>query len=194
MLKGWSTPEALRDSFGAFIMSRVSRQAGGQRRVHICVWTVVAGISVATIVALPQSADGQKPDLHAYVSNDGTAVSVVESTSPEHEPPFNPLLPDDQQIIFGSRNELKKVLAPAAFPYRALVLIKAGLNSCSGWLYGKNVVATAGHCVSDEKGNWFTKLTVVATAAPQRSCNAKTLFSTVGWTTGGGWEYQLRRY
>jgi glutamyl endopeptidase len=92
------------------------------------------------------------------------------------------------RIILGSLDDLTKVLDPDAFPHRAVVLINGGGTSCSGWLYGENVVATAGHCVF-EKGVWFTNVTVVSTPSPRRTCNAKTLFSTVGWTTAAAEEY-----
>ena len=129
----------------------MGRQASRQRRVDPFALTVLTAFVSAAMVVYPRPGDGQIHDLHTSRTHAGTTVSVVQSISPEHEPPFNPLLPDDQPIIFGPFDDLTRVPDPEAFPHRALVLIEEVGKSCSGWLYGKNIVATAGHCVYEER-------------------------------------------
>lgn len=76
------------------------------------------------------------------------------------------------------------------YPARAVALITFDGGRCTGWLYGSDVVATAGHCVHEGPGgNWRTGVTVypgyngadAANPAPFGSCGASWLGSVHGW-------------
>ena len=73
---------------------------------------------------------------------------------------------------------------------RATVLVTFTGGRCTGWLYGKDVVATAGHCVhtGGPGGAWRSNVRVypgydndAAVKAPFGSCTAKWLASVKGW-------------
>ncbi len=72
----------------------------------------------------------------------------------------------------------------STFPYRAVMFIATDVRNCSGWLFGPDVVLTAGHCLYD--GGWATRVVVTARHAdattPFQTCGARRLYSTVGWT------------
>ena len=82
-----------------------------------------------------------------------------------------------------------------SFPARAVVLITFTGGRCTGWLYGKDIVATAGHCVhtGGPGGSWRTNVRVYpgrnGTASPYGSCSARRLHSVVGWTGSSNEEY-----
>jgi glutamyl endopeptidase len=89
---------------------------------------------------------------------------------------------------------------PTEFPSRSMVHVVSDLETCSGWLYGKDIVATAGHCVSDGHGRWASlgQVRVVpahygeasfAASEPFGFCGASRLYSTVGWTESEDEDY-----
>ena len=92
--------------------------------------------------------------------------------------------------IIGADNRTR-VHPTTTYPARAVVLITYDGGRCSGWLYGNNIVATAGHCVNSggsdgSGGNWRTNIRVYPgrdgnSFAPFGSCGAKRLFSVDGW-------------
>jgi glutamyl endopeptidase len=81
------------------------------------------------------------------------------------------------------------------YPNRATVLITFTGGWCTGWFYGPNVVATAGHCVhtGGPGGSWRTNVRVWpgynAGSAPYGSYAAKWLASVVGWTGSSNEQY-----
>src|SRR5947209_7506871 len=77
--------------------------------------------------------------LEDSVTNDGAKVTVVTSPVPERLAPNEGDAPATHRSI-------------DSFPNRATVSIK-GFELCSGWLYGPDIVVTAGHCVSS-KTKW----------------------------------------
>lgn len=85
-------------------------------------------------------------------------------------------------------DERKKISPTTSFPARATVLITMSGGRCSGWLYGKNIVATAGHCVHSggSNGKWHSKFRVYAgrdgSNSPFGSCGWRKLYSVKGWT------------
>jgi len=91
------------------------------------------------------------------------------------------------ETIIGP-DERFQVTPTTTYPERAIVLISFDGGRCSGWLYGRDIVATAGHCVHDggSNGNWKQNVTVFpgrdGNSAPYGSCSAKSLHSVVGWT------------
>ncbi len=81
------------------------------------------------------------------------------------------------------------------YPARATALITFTGGYCTGWFYGPNVVATAGHCVhtGGPGGSWRTNVRVWpgynAGSAPYGSYPAKWLASVVGWTNSSNEQY-----
>lgn len=98
--------------------------------------------------------------------------------------------------IIGS-DDRWPVNSTTAFPHSAVVQITRNGNAhCTGWLYGANVVATAGHCVHSggSGGTWYTSGLQIwpgraGTSAPYGSCGALSLHSVVGWTTNANEQY-----
>lgn len=99
------------------------------------------------------------------------------------------------ESIFGPDNRIQ--ISPAtSYPARAVVQItRDGAAHCTGWLYGPDVVATAGHCVHSggSRGDWYPGLVVWpgrnGSSAPYGSCTARQLYSVAGWTTNGDEAY-----
>lgn len=95
--------------------------------------------------------------------------------------------PEGVETIIGADSR-KRVNPTTSYPARAVALITFDGGRCTGWLYGKDVVATAGHCVHDggTSGSWHTNVRVYpgrnGNSAPYGSCSAKNLYSTTGWT------------
>lgn len=84
------------------------------------------------------------------------------------------------------------------YPTRAIVYIEYnGGHLCTGWLYGPNIIATAGHCLhtGGSSGSWRqARLYRVypgrdGTASPWGSCGVTRMWSTVGWVSNGNFRY-----
>lgn len=82
-----------------------------------------------------------------------------------------------------------------SYPARAVVLITFDGGRCTGWLYGPDIVGTAGHCVHSggSGGSWFTNVRVYpgrnGSSSPYGSCSARRLHSVVGWTDSSDENY-----
>lgn len=93
------------------------------------------------------------------------------------------------ETILGVDTRLQ--VNPTTYPARATALITSSGGRCTGWLYGRDIVATAGHCVHSggAGGNWYTNVRVYPgynfPNAPYGSCTARRLHSVTGWTTSG---------
>lgn len=93
------------------------------------------------------------------------------------------------ESIFGPDDRIP-ITPTTSYPARAVVQITLdGGAHCTGWLYGPDVVATAGHCVHSggPTGSWYTGRLVVWPGrdggfAPYGFCTARQLFSVMGWT------------
>jgi len=91
------------------------------------------------------------------------------------------------ESIIGTDQRVR-VNSTTSYPARAVALIRSDSGDCTGWLYGKDIVATAGHCVHDGGfgGSWATNVRVYpgrnGTYSPYGSCSAKRLYSVTGWT------------
>jgi glutamyl endopeptidase len=97
------------------------------------------------------------------------------------------------ESIIGA-DQRKRVNPTTTYPARATVLITfdtpSGSAICTGWLIGKDTVATAGHCVAPGTGSGvFYKRSSYriypgrnGTTSPYGSCTATKLFSVTGWT------------
>jgi glutamyl endopeptidase len=81
------------------------------------------------------------------------------------------------------------------YPARATALITFTGGWCTGWFYGPNVVATAGHCVHSggTGGSWSSNVRVWpgfdAGNAPFGSFPAKWLASVIGWVVNANEQY-----
>jgi glutamyl endopeptidase len=81
------------------------------------------------------------------------------------------------------------------YPARAIALITFTGGYCTGWFFGPNIVATAGHCVHSggPGGSWMTNVRVYpgynAGTAPYGSFAAKWLASVAGWTGSSNEQY-----
>lgn len=99
------------------------------------------------------------------------------------------------ESIFGPDDRIQ-ITPTTSFPARAVVQItRNGSAHCTGWLYGPDIVATAGHCVHSggTSGSWYTGLAVWpgrnGTSAPYGSCAPRLLHSVSGWTANGDEAY-----
>lgn len=99
------------------------------------------------------------------------------------------------ESIIGPDNRIR-ITPTTSFPARAVVMISRNGNAhCSGWLYGPDIVATAGHCVHSggTGGTWYSGLAVWpgrdGSSAPYGSCTVRTLYSVTGWTSSRNEQY-----
>jgi glutamyl endopeptidase len=134
---------------------------------------------------------------HATVSGESGFAGTGKSLDPKATAPAGAVGRDiGTESIFGPDNRIR--VSPAtSFPARAVVMItRNGAAHCTGWLYGPNIVATAGHCVHSggSGGSWYTGQLVVwpgrdGASTPYGSCTARTLYSVTGWTTSANEEF-----
>lgn len=88
-----------------------------------------------------------------------------------------------------------RVNPTTGFPARAMVLITMSGGRCTGFMYAKDMVATAGHCVHDggANGNWSKNVRVYpgrnGSTSPYGSCIAKRLYSVSGWVKNADKNY-----
>lgn len=100
------------------------------------------------------------------------------------------------ESIYGSDDRVR-INPTTSFPASAVAQITLNGNAhCTGWLYGPDIVATAGHCVhtGGSSGSWYTSGLVVwpgrnGSSTPYGGCTVKTLYSVTGWTTSANEEY-----
>lgn len=114
--------------------------------------------------------------------------SPFESGTPLKLSPARPKV--GEQAIIGT-DDRTEVDPTTTFPARAVALITLQFGEsaywCTGWLYGPNVVATAGHCVHSggPDGVWANSVYVYpgqnGLTSPYGVCAAKWLASVVGW-------------
>ncbi|GIJ43133.1 extracellular metalloprotease [Virgisporangium aliadipatigenens] len=98
------------------------------------------------------------------------------------------------ESIIGTDDRIR--ITPAtSFPASAVVQITRNGNAhCTGWLYGPDIVATAGHCVNEGAGGaWYTGLVVWpgrdGSSTPYGSCTVRQSWSVNGWIVDGNEEY-----
>jgi glutamyl endopeptidase len=85
-----------------------------------------------------------------------------------------------------------------AYPNRAIVFIEInGAHLCTGFMYARNMVATAGHCVhtGGSSGAWRNRLQMRVypgrdrTVSPYGFCTVARLHSVVGWTVNNNFRF-----
>lgn len=97
--------------------------------------------------------------------------------------------------LIGTEDGRYPVTATTTFPYSAVVeiVLPGTLGRCSGWMYGPDMVATAGHCVYDKTAvadGWFDITGMVVwpgrngSSAPYGSCRVVKSYASSGWTSG----------
>lgn len=103
------------------------------------------------------------------------------------------------ESVIGVDSRYRIYPSQSGHPERAIGLItfKQGSGSyiCTGWMIGKDTVATAGHCVHSggSSGVWSTDVLFYpgrdAASSPYGSCSAKRLYSVSGWTSNKSANY-----
>jgi glutamyl endopeptidase len=97
------------------------------------------------------------------------------------------------ETVLGVDSRLRNYTT--TYPARAIALITFTGGYCTGWFYGPDVVATAGHCVHSggTGGSWRTNVRVYpgynAGSAPYGSYAASWTASVTGWTTSADERY-----
>jgi glutamyl endopeptidase len=146
---------------------------------------LLSGLTLTLFVAqsAPPAGDPAAPnDPSAPLAHDGVPVLVRRSPRPEREG--------------AKENSPTNDPTHTRFPDRALALIEAPslFEKCTGWFFGPDVIATAGHCVYE--GGWADLSTVRVIPAfdgpqskPFGECRARRLYSTRGWTEFRDEEY-----
>lgn len=103
------------------------------------------------------------------------------------------------ESIIGADQRIR-VNPTTGYPARATALItfSQGASSfiCTGWLIGKDTVATAGHCVADGGSGSFNDRTTYriypgrnGPGSPYGSCTAKRLYTNITWLNSGKDDY-----
>lgn len=98
------------------------------------------------------------------------------------------------ESVLGVDTRVRNYTNPS-YPARATALITFTGGYCTGWFYGPNIVATAGHCVhtGGPGGSWRTNVRVYpgynAGSAPYGSYASKWLGSVTGWTGSSNEQY-----
>jgi len=176
------------------------------------------------VAAFVRPAPAEAQGMNTPVSSDGSEVGSSQAELAAESHPFRGtgvLSQEDRAETFQgyvpSREEIQSLRAAAsripqtesvlgvdtrmrvnpttAYPQRATALITFTGGFCTGWFYGPDIVATAGHCVHSGGGGgaWRTNVRVWpgynAGSAPYGSFPAQSLHSVTGWTVSGNEQY-----
>ncbi|HEU5266698.1 MAG TPA: trypsin-like serine protease [Jatrophihabitans sp.] len=96
--------------------------------------------------------------------------------------------------IIGSDSRTQ-VTATTTFPNSAVVLInRSGIGLwCTGWMVGKDTLLSAGHCVTDGAGTWYSGLSFVPGSnggnAPFGTCYPRAIYAFTAWASGADSNY-----
>lgn len=173
--------------------------------------TLAVAVAASLTVGVAPATAKQTPSPETPTASDGTSVAVSAKAASHGESGFlgtgtpvdagatAPDGPTDPALgiesIYGTDNRIR-ITPTTSFPARAVVQItRNGAAHCSGWLYGADIVATAGHCVhtGGSGGTWYSGLAVWpgrdGSSTPYGSCGARRLHSVAGWTTDGNEAY-----
>lgn len=87
-----------------------------------------------------------------------------------------------------------KVTNTTTFPARATALVTFTGGRCTGWMYGPDIVMTAGHCVhTGAGGTWRSNVVVYpgrnGASSPYGSCTARRLHTVSGWASSSNESY-----
>ncbi len=87
-----------------------------------------------------------------------------------------------------------RVTATTTYPNSAIVLInRNGGLWCTGWMVGKDTLLSAGHCVTNGAGTWYSGLTFRPGSnggnAPFGTCTARGIYAFSAWASGADSNY-----
>ncbi|BBE72132.1 extracellular metalloprotease precursor [Pleomorphomonas sp. SM30] len=191
-----------------------------RRVVCATLWGSALAVSSLSASSLPASAAG--PD--SILSSDGSAVpSAVGAArglasfagtgggssggsggvvvSPGASDPLDGFSAPGSVIGSDGRTQ---ITATTTFPYRAIVEILfkqtagGGYYGCTGWMIGKDTLATAGHCVHKGSGGsagFYDRTTYILTPGrnaatkPYGTCKARRLYTVAGWANSNDTNY-----
>jgi glutamyl endopeptidase len=112
-------------------------------------------------------------------------------------PPTKPLTtPTGMQpkSVIGTDSRTQ-VTATTTFPNSAIVLInRSGIGLwCTGWMVGKDTLLSAGHCVTNGAGTWYSGLSFVPGSnggnAPFGTCYPRAIYAFSAWAGGADSNY-----
>jgi V8-like Glu-specific endopeptidase len=168
-------------------------------------WTLrVALTAVACAAAVaPPFAVGQAGDPYATRANPDTPVPV-RHYSMDHTDPQAPPSTLHSERSLGAPEVgvgLTRVSADT-LPGSPVVFVNSKHMKCTGWLYGPDIVATAGHCVSDELHHlvWSPQDFWVAGQVTEtlwrglktdEQCSVVRVYTTQGWVQGADSQYDV---
>lgn len=179
------------------------------RGMTVLVTMLATGLTVATAPAVAARSSA-RPD--TPIASDGSRLSVPMRATVGGVSSFagtgrmvgaNVTAPSGSsataigtESIYGPDNRIR-IDPTTSFPARAVVMItRSGNAHCTGWMYGPDIVATAGHCVhtGGSGGSWYNgQLTIWparnGASAPYGSCSVRQLYSVTGWTVNGDEAY-----
>lgn len=138
-------------------------------------------------VARAQTLDAKAPSVSRSFAGTGISAGTGARAADEGGVGVSSIIGPDERY---------RINPTTSHPYRAMVLVTFSGGRCTGWMYGANVVGTAGHCVhtGGSGGAWRTNVVVYpgyngSGGAPYGSCTAASLHSVSGWTVDGNHEY-----
>ncbi len=204
----------------------MSRHGKNPANSHGAIWKYGAALGAfacLSLAHLPAAAEAEASSPNTLVSSDGERIAVkpafgannsyqgtgilpsvrLRETASEFQALLNarPMTaPSGIESIIGADQRMR-VNPTTSFPARATVLITfdppgAGTAICSGWMIGKNTVATAGHCVASGGSNTFYSRATYRIypgrnggASPYGVCTAKNLYTVNGWKVSGRDDY-----
>lgn len=141
---------------------------------------------------------GRTPNGAEGAAGNGRAVSGKAARTndrpgvghPAHDGPESGRERAGAESVIGADGR-RKITNTRRYPHRAIGLITFRQGSrnfiCTGWLIGRNTVATAGHCLHSggRNGRWSTNVRFFpgrnGSATPYGSCSARRLYSVNGW-------------
>ncbi len=172
-----------------------------------------AGVSLAGLVATAAPANAAKPAApvklakSSLVTHSGAVVTPAAAARlagaaadvPGHDgqaplkPLTRPVRGMQPNSVIGSDSRTR-VTATTTYPNSAIVLInRNGGLWCTGWMVGKDTLLSAGHCVTDGAGTWYSGLTFVPGSnggnAPFGTCGARNIYAFHGWASGADSNY-----
>jgi len=178
---------------------------------HLMSGMLAVASALAMVVTIGATPAGAAPRLRpdTPVASDGSQTHVLaangrataggesgyegtgKALTPDLTAPLGPSAPVGIESLFGPDNRIR-INPTTSFPASAVVFItRNGAGHCTGWLFGPDIVATAGHCVhtGGSGGTWYTGLAVWpgrnGASAPFGSCAPRLLHSVTGWTVNG---------
>lgn len=141
---------------------------------------------------------GVAPDARAEFPALRLSADEVAAFSRRFKPKLPPYAPRgagmaQPESVLGPDRRFRVYPRESGFPYRAIGLLTfsqgGGDFVCTGWLIGKDTVATAGHCVHEGGGGTWSRdvrfyPAFNAGTAPFGSCSARRLYTVARWAQG----------